>query len=117
MSRKKKPWHHKDVLEAMYVDQELTLREMAQILETTPSNILYHLRKFSIPTRQFNIGDVNRDKTLSDEEKTHLSEIAKERFSDKRNHPMFGRRHTEESKRKMSETKKRKRRERLGEQM
>jgi len=117
MARKKKPWHHKKMLETMYIEQELTLREMAQILETTPSNILYHLRKFDIDTREFNIGDVNKGKALSDAEKKHLSEIAKERFQDKRNHPMFGKRHSEESKRKMSETKKRRRRERLGEQM
>lgn len=117
MARKKKPWHHRDVLEGMYIDQKLTLREMAQILETTPSNILYHLRKFDIDTREFNIGDVNKGKALSDEEKEHLSEVAKERFQDKRNHPMFGKRHTEASKQKMSETKKRRRRERLGEQI
>lgn len=117
MTRKKKPWHHKDVLEGMYIEQQLTLREMAQILETTPSNILYHLRKFDITTRDFSIGDVNKGKSLSDEEKEHLSEIAKERFRDKRNHPMYGKRHTEASKLKMSETKRQRRRERLGEQV
>ena len=110
----KKPWQHKEVLESMYKDQELTIRTLAKILKTTPSNILYWMKKFEIPTRHFEIGELNKGKKLSENECRRLSEIAKERFKDPRNHPMYGKKHTEESKRKMSETKKRRRRERRG---
>ena len=110
----KKRWQYKEVLESLYEKQELTIRTIAQILKTTPSNILYWMRKFDIKTRQFEIGNLNKGKQLSEEERQRLSEVAKERFKDPRNHPMYGKKHTEASKRKMSETKKRKRRERQG---
>ena len=110
----KKRWQHKEVLESLYEDQKLTIRTMAQILQTTPSNILYWMKKFEVSSRQFEIGDLNRGKKLSEDECRRLSEIAKERFKDPRNHPMYGKKHSEESKRKMSETKKRRRRERRG---
>lgn len=110
----KKPWQHEEILRGLYEEQTLTIRTIAQILKTTPSNILYWMRKFDISTRKFEIGDLNKGKTLSEEERQRLSEIAKERFRDPRNHPMFGRKHTEESKRKMSETKRKRRQERQG---
>jgi hypothetical protein len=110
----KKPWQHKEILRGLYEDQELTIRTMAQVLQTTPSNILYWMKKFELSTRQFEIGGLNRGKKLSEDECRRLSEIAKERFKDPRNHPMYGKKHSETSKRKMSETKKRRRRERQG---
>lgn len=99
------PWHHKDVLQGMYLEQKLSLREIAHILNTTPSSILYWIRKFEIPTRSFEIGSLNRGKQLSDIKRNKLSQIAKERFADPQNHPMTGHKHSEESKKKMSETK------------
>lgn len=113
----KKRWQHKEVLEGLYQEQGLTIRTIAEILQTTPSNILYWMRKFDIETRKFNIGELNKGKTLSLDEKARLSEVAKERFSNPENHPMYGRKHSEASKRKMSETKKRRYRERRGEKL
>lgn len=112
--KQKKPWHYREILENMYVEQNLTLRQIAQILNTTATNILYWMRKFEIDTRNYNIGELNKGKILSKKEKELLSKIAKERFKNPKNHPMYGHRHTDEAKRKISETKKRRRRERLG---
>jgi hypothetical protein len=113
----KKPWQHKEILNGLYEEQKLTIRTIAQILQTTPSNILYWMRKFEITTRKFEIGELNRGKKLSEEECQRLSDVAKERFKDPRNHPMYGRKHSEASKRKMSETKRRRRAERLRRQV
>lgn len=110
-------WQHRDILEGLYIEEQCTLREIAEVLSTNPSTILYWMRKFEIPTRDFDIGCVNKGKKLSDKEKHNLSEFAKVRFLNKENHPMFGRKHSEESKRKMSETKKRRRAKRLGEKI
>jgi hypothetical protein len=110
--RTKKPWQYKEILLGLYEEQKLTIRTMAHILDTTPSNILYWIKKFEIPTRKFQIGELNKGKKLSKEECRRLSEVAKERFKDPRNHPMYGKKHTEASRRKMSETKRRRRQER-----
>lgn len=45
-------------------------------------------------------------KKLSDEQKLNLSEKAKERFINPSNHPMYGKHHTEEAKKKMSDSRK-----------
>lgn len=46
----------------------------------------------------------NLGKPLSDEQKENLRQKARERFKDIENHPMYGRKHSEESKKKMSES-------------
>jgi len=110
--RVKKRWQHKEVLQNMYEDQGLPIRTIADILETTPNNILYWMRKFDIESRKFEIGDLNKGKKLSDEERQHLSDIAKNRFKDPTNHPMYGKKHTEAARLQMSETKRKKREQR-----
>lgn len=112
--RLKKPWQHREILIGLYHEQHLTIRTIAQILNTTASNVLYWMRKLDVNTREFSIGDLNKGRKLTDKEREHLSKIAKERFKDPSNHPMYGKKHSEESKQKMSETKKRRRAERLG---
>jgi transposase len=114
MAKIKKKWHHKEVLRGMYVDQGLTMRQIAQILGTTATTIKYWMEKFNIEGRQHCIGDVTRGTQRTEEEKEYLSEVAKKRFKHPEDHPMFGHRHTEEAKRKMSETKKQRHRERQG---
>ncbi len=110
----RKPWQHEEILMGLYEEQGLTIRTIAQILQTTPSNILYWMRKFDISTRKFEIGNLNKGKVLSKDERQRLSDVAKERFKDPRNHPMYGKKHSEAAKRKMSETKRRRRLERQG---
>lgn len=112
MRKPKKQWHHKEILRGMYEDQKLTMRQIAQILGTTASTIKYWMRRFNIKSREHRLGDMIRGTFRSKEYKQSLSEFAKKRFSHPENHPMFGHRHSEESRRKMSETKKRKHRER-----
>lgn len=104
--RKKKVYQHKEILEGLYLEQNLTMRQIAEICGVAVTTIFYWLQKLDIPTRDFDIGSVNREKSLSDDVKQKLSIFAKERFKNPENHPMKGRCHTEESRRKMSETKK-----------
>lgn len=110
----KRPWHHKEVLEAMYVLQGLNLKEIASIFGITVPGVAYWMDKFKIKRRDGDIGDRVRGTKLSEERKEKLSERAKDQFRDKTRHPMYGRKHTEESKQKMSETKRKRRQERLG---
>ncbi len=109
--RTKKPWHHKEILEGLYLEEGLTLRQIAAIFKTSASNILYWMKKFNIKTRDFDIGSVTAGKKLTEEQKQHLSALAKERFKDPTKHPMYGHRHTELSRRRISETKRRKNQE------
>lgn len=106
-----KLWQHKEILKNMYEEQGLTVRAIAQILSTSPANISYWMKKFKIDGKNYDIGELNKGKVLTEEEKQHLSEVAKERFKESENHPMFGHKHTEISKKKMSETKKKKKQE------
>ena len=76
MTRMKKKWHHKEVLEGMYLDQSLSMRQIAEILGTTAPTIRYWMQKFRIESRDHDIGDLNRGKELSDKEKNLLSEIS-----------------------------------------
>ena len=115
--RAKKPWHHREVLEAMYVLQGLTLQDMAEIFGITVPGVAYWMNKLGIDRRESNIGNRVKGIKLSKERKEYLSEIAKNRFRDKKDHPMYGKRHTEATKQKMSETKKRRRQERLGKKL
>ena len=114
MAKKKKKWHHKEVIQGMYQDQGLTMRQIAEILGTTAATIKYWMEKHQIQSRDYCIGDTKRGMALTDEAKARLSEVAQERFKHPEDHPMWGHRHSEASKRKMSETKKQRRREREG---
>ena len=108
----RKPWQDKQLLESLYLQQKLTLREISELIGVTVAAIFYWFRKFGIERRQFDIGSIARGKQRTEEEKALLSDFAKKRFLAKEDHPMFGHRHTEEARRKMSETKRRKRAER-----
>jgi len=112
MSRQRKTWMYRDVLDGMYTEQELTLRQIAQILDSTPANILYWIRKFEIPTRPSDIGKIRRGSKMCESDKKRLSEIAKERFKTKENHPMYGKHHTESARKKISDGNKGKRKPR-----
>jgi len=112
MPRQRKAWMYRDVLQGMYIEQELTLRQIAQILDSTPANILYWIRKFEIPTRSSDIGAIRRGKKMCDSDRERLSQIARERFKDKTNHPMYGKHHTESARKKISEGNKGKRKPR-----
>ena len=114
VAKKKKKWHHKEVLQGMYQDQGLTMRQIAEILGTTAATIKYWMEKFQIQGRDYCIGDTKRGTVLTDEVKARLSDVAKKRFQHPEDHPMWGHGHSEASKRKMSETKKQRRREREG---
>ena len=48
----------------------------------------------------------NLGKPMSDEQKELLSKLAKERYKNPKNHPMFGKCHSEDARKKMSEAKK-----------
>jgi len=96
----KKPWYFKEVLAGMYVDQELTIRQIAQIFDLAVSTIFYWLKKHEIPIREFDIGTVNKGQTMSDEQKQVLSQKTKERHATK-GHPMLGKKLSEETKRKI----------------
>jgi hypothetical protein len=108
----KKRWQHKEVLRGMYEDQCLSMREIADVLGTTAPTIKRWMDKFDIQSRDFNIGDVYRGKSRDEAYCKNISSKAKERFKNKKNHPMYGKKHSDKSKDKMSETKKRKNRER-----
>jgi hypothetical protein len=112
VAKKKKKWHHKEVLQGMYQDQDLTMRQIAEILGTTAATIKYWMEKFQIDSRDYCIGDTKRGTMMTEEMKTRLSDVAKERFQHPEDHPMWNHKHSEASKRKMSETKRRRNAER-----
>ena len=60
------------------------------------------VRKKRIASGEIVIAKVN----MTDEVKTKLSDKAKERYKDKTKHPMYGRKHSEETRKKISEAKK-----------
>lgn len=110
MKRSTEYKRHKDreILTNLYVEQGLTVRGMAKVLGCGPTTVFYWLCKHSIPTRDWNIGDAIRGQPRTEEERKNLSEFAKKRFADgPESHPFYQRRHSEESKKKMSESMKR----------
>ena len=111
-SKLKRPWHHKDVLNGMYHEQGLTVRQIAEIFNVSAVTVRYWLAKFNIERRKHCIGNVTRGKHLSSERKKFLSEFAKKRFITKEDHPMYGRKHSLSTRRKMSESQKKRYRER-----
>lgn len=98
--RAKKPWYYKEVLVGLYVDQQLTIRQIGQIFDLAPSTVLYWLRKHEIKLRDYDIGQVNLGKTFTEEERQHLSELAKERFATSP-HPRLGKKLSEQTKTKI----------------
>jgi hypothetical protein len=87
------------VLQQLYLEQQKTTREIAAILEVASSTVVYNLKKFKIPTRKAGPRRGFKHSSLT---KQRLSAAAKLRFSDKKNHPWYGKKHSEESRSKMS---------------
>lgn len=97
-----KPWQDKEILEDLYVTQQLTMRTIASLLGTSAPTIKYWIEKFDIEAREFNIGSLHKGQKLSEEHKAKISESVKQRFSNKENHPMHGKKHSPETRQKMS---------------
>jgi transposase len=102
-SGKLKPWKSKEILEDLYVVQELSMRTIAGLLGTSAPTIKYWIDKLDIPAREFNIGELHKGKNLSEEHKQKISSTVKEKFENPENHPMYGKKHSAEARKKMSE--------------
>lgn len=96
----KKPWHIKEVMVNLYLEAELTIRQIAGIFSLAPSTVLYWLRKHEIQLREYDIGNVNRGKTLPDEQKQKISDKIKLRHATY-GHPLRGRTLSNETKKKI----------------
>lgn len=94
----------KEILTNLYVEQSLSVREIAKVFGCGTTTVFYWLRKHNIPMRAWNLGDHLRGKTLTEEQKKNISECNKKRFANKEDHPFYQRHHSEESKKKISES-------------
>lgn len=88
----------------LYVEQNLSVRAVAKLLGCGTTTVFYWLHKHSIPMRAWNLGDHLRGKSLTEKQKKIISEHNKKRFANKEDHPFYQRHHSEESKRKISES-------------
>ena len=100
--------YSRESLKELYVTKKLSIRAIAALLDSNPSYIRYWLLKYGIKLRKFNIGKLNKNKKLTTGEKELLSLQAKNRYRYSK-HPRLGKKHTEETKKKISQSVKAKR--------
>ena len=97
------PWNKKEIdrdwLYNKYVNEKLSAEKIADLLNCWQTTILDRLKVFGIKARS--LSDAHKGKILSLE---HRKNIGKAISGE--NHPMYGKRHTEKSLKKMSEIKK-----------
>lgn len=80
----------KDVLESLYLDKEMNMKEIAEFLGVAIGTVYNYCKKYGITTR--NTADVIRGYKRSEETRAKMSRSFK------------GRKHTEETKKRLSET-------------
>lgn len=84
----------------LYLTKNLSLRKIGEIFNCDGTTILSRFKEYNISRR--NQSETNKIRPISKEMKSKISKKAKERFKNPKNNPMYGKKHTIESRKKIS---------------